>query len=93
MSGGGAEKEGDTESEAVSSSELSAQSPTQGLNSQARISCPEQKSDALLTEPPKSPTRFLFKAVPYCSLHCLGHMAIPRYKVGCEKCCVSWPAM
>ena len=33
MSGGGAEREGDTESEAGSSSELSAQSPMLGSNS------------------------------------------------------------
>ena len=32
MSGGGAEREGDTESEAAPGSELSAQSPTRGLN-------------------------------------------------------------
>ena len=34
MSGGGAEREGDTESEAAAGSELSAQSLMQGLNSQ-----------------------------------------------------------
>ena len=44
--GGRAEREGDTESEAGPDSELSAQSPTWGLNSRTVRSRPELKSDA-----------------------------------------------
>ena len=54
MSGGGAEREGDTESEAAPGSELSAQSPTRGSNS------PEPKWDAQTTEPARGPLFFLF---------------------------------
>ena len=46
VSGGGAEREGDTESEAGSRLELSAQSPTRGSNSRTARSRPEPKSDA-----------------------------------------------
>ena len=46
MSGGGAEREGDTESEAAPGSELSAQSPTWGSNPRTMRSGPEPKSDA-----------------------------------------------
>ena len=55
MSRGGAEREGDTESEAGSRLQLSAQSPTQGSNSRTMISGPELKSDAQPTEPPRHP--------------------------------------
>ena len=54
MSGGEAEREGDTESEAGSGP--SAQSATRGLNPQTVRSCPEPKSDAQPTEPPRCPT-------------------------------------
>ena len=40
MSGEGAEREGDTESETAPGSELSAQSPTRGSNSQTARSRP-----------------------------------------------------
>ena len=40
-------------------SELSAQSLTQGSNSQTGRSSPEPKSDAQLTEPPRSPNPLL----------------------------------
>ena len=43
---GGAEREGDTDSEAAPGSELSAQSPMRGLNPRTVRSCPEPKSDA-----------------------------------------------
>ena len=46
MSGGGADREGDRESKAAPGSELSAQSPMQGSNSQISRSWPEPKSDA-----------------------------------------------
>ena len=41
-------------------SELSAQSPTRGSNSQTARSRPEPKSDAQLPEPPRHPNVFLF---------------------------------
>ena len=53
MSRGGAEREGDTESEA--GSKLSAQSPTQGSNPRTVRSCPEPKSDTQPTEPHRHP--------------------------------------
>ena len=55
MSRGGAEREGDTESEAAPGSELSAQSPTRGSNPRAARSRPEPKSDAQPAEPPRRP--------------------------------------
>ena len=55
MNGGGAEREGDTEPEAATGSELSAQDPMQGSNSQASRSWPEPKSDAQPTEPLRPP--------------------------------------
>ena len=55
MSGEGAEREGDTESETAPGSELSAQSPVWGLNPQTMKSQPELKSDSQLTEPPRCP--------------------------------------
>ena len=54
-SGERSEREEGTGSEAGSSSELSAQSLTRGLNSQAVRSWSEQKSDAQPTEPPRRP--------------------------------------
>ena len=56
MSEGGAGREGDTESETAPGSELSAQSLTWGSNSQTARSCPEPKSDAQPTEPPRRPS-------------------------------------
>ena len=53
MSRGGAERDGDMESEA--GSELSSQNLMWGLNSQTVRSSPEQKSDTQLTEPPRHP--------------------------------------
>ena len=44
--GRGREGEGDTDSEAAPGSELSAQNPTRGSNSQTARSRPEPKSDA-----------------------------------------------
>ena len=55
MSGGGAEREGDTESEAAPGFEPSAESPMWGSNSRTARSRPEPKSDASLTEPPRCP--------------------------------------
>ena len=49
------EREGDTESEAGSGSELSAHSPTWVSNSQTVRSWPEMKSDAHPTEPLRHP--------------------------------------
>ena len=48
-------------------SELSAQSPMRGCTSQTARSWPEQKSDALLTEPPRcpSPSYFYFTHLKY----------------------------
>ena len=56
VSRGGAETEGDTESEAAPGSELSAQSPTRGSNPQTVRSWPELKLDAQPTEPPRRPS-------------------------------------
>ena len=44
-------------------SEVSAQSPTRGSNSQAVRSWPEPKSDAQLTEPPRCPRIYIFAYV------------------------------
>ena len=44
-------------------SELSAQSPTRGLNSRTVRSWPEQKLDAQLTEPPRCPSLAFLKLV------------------------------
>ena len=58
MSGGGAERERETQNpKQAPGSELSAQSPMRGLNSQTLRSGPEPKSDAQLTEPPRHPDR------------------------------------
>ena len=54
MSGGGRERETQNPKQ-VPGSELSAQSPTRGLNSQAARSWPEPKSDASPTKPPGRP--------------------------------------
>ena len=57
MSGGGAEREGETQNpKQAPGPELSAQSPTPGSNSQAVRSCPEPKSDAQPTKPPRCPS-------------------------------------
>ena len=48
-------READTESEAGSSSKLSAQSPTRGSNPRTTRSRPEPKSEAYPTEPPRRP--------------------------------------
>ena len=45
----------DAEAEAGSRLPASTQSPTRGLNSRTERSCPEPKSDAPLTEPPRCP--------------------------------------
>ena len=58
MNGGGAEREGDTESE--TGSEPSAQSPTRGSNPRTARSGPELKSDAEPTEPPRRPPKSVF---------------------------------
>ena len=57
---GGAERQGDTESEAGSSSELLVQSPVQGLNAWTLRSWPEPNSDTQPTEPPRLPSPFSF---------------------------------
>ena len=57
VSGGGAERERETQNpKQVPGSELSAESPTRGSNSQTARSWPELKSDAQLIEPPRSPS-------------------------------------
>ena len=53
MSGGGAKREGDTESEGGSRLQAAAQSPMWGSNSWTVKSWPELKSDAQPPEPPK----------------------------------------
>ena len=63
-SGGGAEREGDTESEAENlkqapGSELSAQSPTQKLELMNLEIMTEPKSEAQPTEPPRRPNPLL----------------------------------
>ena len=57
MSGGGAEREGDTEPKQAP--ELSAQSLTWGSNSRTARSCPEPKSKVQPTEPPRHPRPWL----------------------------------
>ena len=55
--GGGAEREREAQNlKQAPGSELSAQSPTRGSNSQTARSWPERKSDAQLTEPPRRPS-------------------------------------
>ena len=56
-------------------SELLAQSPTQGLNSQTARSWPELKSDAQPTEPPRRPSWGLIICLTLCSraFHNLSH--------------------
>ena len=63
VSRGGAERDTHTESKAGSSSELSAQSPTQGSNSQSVRSWPEPKSDTQPTEPPRHPNKTICSPV------------------------------
>ena len=55
MSGGGERKRETWNLKQAPDSELSAQSPTWGSNPQTARSCPEPKSDAQLTEPPRRP--------------------------------------
>ena len=66
MSGGGAETEGDRESEQTLGSELSAQSLTGGSNPRTVRSWPEPKSGAQLTEPHRCPKVKTIKAI-YCN--------------------------
>ena len=62
MSRGGAERERETQNpKQAPGSELSAQSPMRGSNSQTVRSWPEPKSDAQPTEPPRRPTTWHFK--------------------------------
>ena len=65
MSRGGAEREGVTESEAAPGSELSAQSPTQGLNPRTMRSRPEPKSDASPTQTPGAPLVWMLGHRPH----------------------------
>ena len=53
----GEQREGETQNtKQAAGSELSAQSPTRGLNSRTVRSRPEPKSDGQLTEPPRHPS-------------------------------------
>ena len=58
--GRGRERERKTQTEEAPGSELSAQSPTRGSNSQAMRSRPEPKLDAQPTEPPRHPLLCFF---------------------------------
>ena len=61
MNGGGSERERETQNlKQAPGSELSAQSPTRGLNSRTARSWPETKSDAQPTKPPRRPWPSLF---------------------------------
>ena len=61
MSKGRAEREKETQNpKRAPGSELSAQSPTRGWNSQTVRSWPEPKSDAQPTEPPRHPRYHLY---------------------------------
>ena len=77
MSGGGTEREGDTESEAGSA--LSAQSPTWGLNSRTTRLWPELKLDLIQLSPPGTPPEDLLKLVITSSylqsFWCIWHVA------------------
>ena len=44
---------------------LTAEIPMRGLNSRTVRSCPELKSDAQPTEPPRRPLYFIFKTIAY----------------------------
>ena len=60
MSGGGTEREGDTESEADSRLWAVSTEPDMGLElTDCKIMAPELKSDAQPTEPPRCPCIFL----------------------------------
>ena len=61
MSGGGAERERETQNpKQAPGSELSAQGPMRGSNSRSVRSCPEPQSDAQPTEPPRRPRKWNF---------------------------------
>ena len=63
MSRGGAEREGDTESEAGSRLRAVGTEPDAGLELTNVRSRPELKSDAQPTEPPRRPNPLFFKLV------------------------------
>ena len=59
MSGGGTEREADTESEASSRLQAISTKPNAGSNPGTVRSLPEPKSDTQLTEPPRRPSNVL----------------------------------
>ena len=62
---GGVEREGDTDPKQAPGSQLSAQSPMRGSNSQTARSWPEPKSDAQPAEPPRCPKAAIRIACAY----------------------------